>query len=155
MRSCSSLPSRSGTLFHFLFNSVITQLFIRFNLEDGGDVFNKLQDKRAVERINIEKVYHPFLTGAYSKLVGELMQETGARINVPPPSVNKTEIVITGEKEQVALALVKIKKIYEEKVSKDRIINGLLLTFPNPQYAAETHWTAYPCEISNDKPESD
>ncbi|XP_016089595.1 vigilin-like [Sinocyclocheilus grahami] len=73
------------------------------------------QDKRAVERMNIEKVYHPFITGAYSKLVGELMQETGARINVPPPSVNKTEIVITGEKEQVALAMVKIKKIYEEK----------------------------------------
>uniref|UniRef100_A0A673JGN8 Vigilin n=1 Tax=Sinocyclocheilus rhinocerous TaxID=307959 RepID=A0A673JGN8_9TELE len=75
------------------------------------------QDKRAVERMNIEKVYHPFITGAYSKLVGELMQETGARINVPPPSVNKTEIVITGEKEQVALAMVKIKKIYEEKAN--------------------------------------
>ncbi|XP_056607167.1 high density lipoprotein binding protein a [Triplophysa dalaica] len=73
------------------------------------------QDKRAVERVNIEKVYHPFITGAYNKLVGELMQETGARINVPPPSVNKTEIVITGEKEQVALAMVKIRKIYEEK----------------------------------------
>uniref|UniRef100_A0A8C2GN76 Vigilin n=1 Tax=Cyprinus carpio TaxID=7962 RepID=A0A8C2GN76_CYPCA len=73
------------------------------------------QDKRAVERMNIEKVYHPFITGAYNKLVGELMQETGARINVPPPSVNKTEIVITGEKEQVALAIAKIKKIYEEK----------------------------------------
>lgn len=106
-----------------------------FNLKDDGDdddeVFNYLQDKRAVERMNIEKVYHPFITGAYNKLVGELMQETGARINVPPPSVNKTEIVITGEKEQVALAIAKIKKIYEEKVSSDRIINGLLLTFPN------------------------
>lgn len=44
------------------------------------------------------------------------MQETGARINVPPPSVNKTEVVITGEKEQVALAMVMIKKIFEEKV---------------------------------------
>lgn len=74
------------------------------------------QDKRAVERVNIEKVYHPFITGAYNKLVGELMQETGARINVPPPSVNKTEVVITGEKEQVALAMVMIKKIFEEKV---------------------------------------
>ncbi|KAG7514309.1 vigilin isoform X1 [Solea senegalensis] len=73
------------------------------------------QDKRAVERVNIDKVYHPFLTGAYNKLVGELMQETGARINVPPPSVNKTEIVITGEKEQVALAVAAIKKIYEDK----------------------------------------
>uniref|UniRef100_A0A6Q2WRB8 Vigilin n=1 Tax=Esox lucius TaxID=8010 RepID=A0A6Q2WRB8_ESOLU len=73
------------------------------------------QDKRAVERVNIDKVYHPFITGAYNKLVGEMMHETGARINVPPPSVNKTEIVITGEKEQVALAVAMIKKIYEEK----------------------------------------
>ncbi|XP_068449325.1 high density lipoprotein binding protein a isoform X1 [Clinocottus analis] len=73
------------------------------------------QDKRAVERVNIDKVYHPFLTGAYNKLVGEMMQETGARINVPPQSVNKTEIVITGEKEQVALAVTMIKKVYEEK----------------------------------------
>ncbi|KAM7012771.1 high density lipoprotein binding protein a isoform 2-T2 [Tautogolabrus adspersus] len=73
------------------------------------------QDKRAVERVNIDKVYHPFITGAYNKVVGEMMQETGARINVPPPSVNKTEIVITGEKEQVALAVAMIKKIAEEK----------------------------------------
>uniref|UniRef100_A0A7N6B8T4 Vigilin n=1 Tax=Anabas testudineus TaxID=64144 RepID=A0A7N6B8T4_ANATE len=75
------------------------------------------QDKRAVERVNIDKVYHPFITGAYNKLVGEIMQETGARINVPPPSVNKTEIVITGEKEQVALAVAMIKKIYEDKAN--------------------------------------
>ncbi|KAG7228665.1 hypothetical protein INR49_008441 [Caranx melampygus] len=73
------------------------------------------QDKRAVERVNIDKVYHPFITGAYNKLVAEIMQETSARINVPPPSVNKTEIVITGEKEQVALAVAMIKKIYEDK----------------------------------------
>uniref|UniRef100_A0A8P4G1W1 Vigilin n=1 Tax=Dicentrarchus labrax TaxID=13489 RepID=A0A8P4G1W1_DICLA len=73
------------------------------------------QDKRAVERVNIDKVYHPFITGAYNKVVGEMMQETGARINVPPPSVNKTEIVITGEKEQVALAVAMIKKVSEEK----------------------------------------
>ncbi|XP_061593529.1 high density lipoprotein binding protein a [Cololabis saira] len=73
------------------------------------------QDKRAVERVNIDKVYHPFITGAYNRVVGEMMQETSARINVPPPSVNKTEIVITGEKEQVALAVTMIKKIYEEK----------------------------------------
>lgn len=69
-----------------------------------------------MERVNIDKVYHPFITGAYNKLVGEMMQETGARINVPPPSVNKTEIVITGEKEQVALAVAMIKKIAEDKV---------------------------------------
>uniref|UniRef100_A0A4W5RFV7 Vigilin n=1 Tax=Hucho hucho TaxID=62062 RepID=A0A4W5RFV7_9TELE len=75
------------------------------------------QDKRAVERVNIDKVFHPFITGAYNKLVADMMQETGARINVPPPSVNKTEIVITGEKEQVALAVAMIKKIYEGKAN--------------------------------------
>uniref|UniRef100_A0AAY4DZQ9 Vigilin n=1 Tax=Denticeps clupeoides TaxID=299321 RepID=A0AAY4DZQ9_9TELE len=73
------------------------------------------QDKRAVERLSIDKVYHPFIAGASNKLVNELMQETGARISIPPPSVNKTEIVITGEKEQVALAVSMIKKIFEEK----------------------------------------
>ncbi|KAK1168684.1 vigilin-like [Acipenser oxyrinchus oxyrinchus] len=73
------------------------------------------QDKRAVERVTVEKVYHPFITGPFNKVVSEMMQETGARINIPPPSVNKTEIVITGEKEQVAQAVMLIKKIYEEK----------------------------------------
>lgn len=62
-------------------------------------------------------MYHPFITGAFNKVVNEMMQETGTRINVPPPSVNKTEIVITGEKEQVAQAVAMIKKIFEEKVS--------------------------------------
>ncbi|XP_061833456.1 high density lipoprotein binding protein a isoform X1 [Nerophis lumbriciformis] len=80
------------------------------------------QDKRAVERVNIDKVYHPFITGAYNKVVAEMMQETGARINVPPPSVNKTEIVITGEKEQVALAVALIKKISEDKKKNTTII---------------------------------
>lgn len=72
--------------------------------------------------MNIEKVYHPFITGAYNKLVGEMMQETGARINVPPQSVSKTEIVITGEKEQVALAISMIKKIFEEKVCQHALV---------------------------------
>uniref|UniRef100_A0A4W3IEM7 Vigilin n=1 Tax=Callorhinchus milii TaxID=7868 RepID=A0A4W3IEM7_CALMI len=75
------------------------------------------QDKRAVERINIEKVYHPFIAGAFNKVSGEMMQETGTRINIPPPSVNKNEIVITGEKEQVAQAVTRIKRIYEEKAN--------------------------------------
>uniref|UniRef100_A0A673J8B8 Vigilin n=1 Tax=Sinocyclocheilus rhinocerous TaxID=307959 RepID=A0A673J8B8_9TELE len=108
MKARKEIVSRLQTQMLVLF-------FNTFKVNLNDNFINSLQDKRAVERMNIEKVYHPFITGAYSKLVGELMQETGARINVPPPSVNKTEIVITGEKEQVALAMVKIKKIYEEK----------------------------------------
>lgn len=75
------------------------------------------QDRRAVERLEVEKAFHPFIAGPYSRLVGEIMQETGTRINIPPPSVNRTEIVFTGEKEQLAQAVARVKKIYEEKVA--------------------------------------
>ncbi|CAI9616653.1 unnamed protein product [Staurois parvus] len=76
------------------------------------------QDKRAVERLEIEKAYHPFIAGSYNKTVNEIMHETGTRINIPPPSVNKTEIVCTGEKDQLAQAVAKIRQIYEEKKKK-------------------------------------
>lgn len=69
-----------------------------------------------MERLEVEKAFHPFIAGPYNRLVTEIMQETGTRINIPPPSVNRTEIVFTGEKEQLAQAVARIKKIYEEKV---------------------------------------
>uniref|UniRef100_A0A671R3D7 High density lipoprotein-binding protein n=1 Tax=Sinocyclocheilus anshuiensis TaxID=1608454 RepID=A0A671R3D7_9TELE len=74
------------------------------------------QDKRAVERLSFEKAFHPFIAGAYNQLVQEVSQETGARISIPPPSVPKDEIVITGEKEAVATAIARIRAIYEDKV---------------------------------------
>ncbi|KAM4772544.1 vigilin [Rhinophrynus dorsalis] len=76
------------------------------------------QDKRAVERLEIEKAYHPFIAGPFNKMVNEIMTDTGTRINIPPPSVNKTEIVCTGEKEQLAQAVARIRQIYEEKKKK-------------------------------------
>uniref|UniRef100_S4RAX2 Vigilin n=1 Tax=Petromyzon marinus TaxID=7757 RepID=S4RAX2_PETMA len=81
------------------------------------------QDKRAVERISIDKVFHPFISGPHSRIVTEMMQETGARVNIPPPSVNKDEIVITGEKEAVAQAAARIRDIYEEKKRKTTTIS--------------------------------
>lgn len=81
------------------------------------------QDKRAVERLHLEKVFHPFIAGAHNRLVQELSQETGARISVPPPSLPKDEIIITGEKEAVALALNRIRAIYEDKKRKTTTIS--------------------------------
>uniref|UniRef100_A0A4W2EV40 Vigilin n=1 Tax=Bos indicus x Bos taurus TaxID=30522 RepID=A0A4W2EV40_BOBOX len=80
------------------------------------------QDKRAVERLEVEKAFHPFIAGPYNRLVSEIMQETGTRINIPPPSVSRTEIVFTGEKEQLAQAVARVKKIYEEKRKKTTTI---------------------------------
>ncbi|XP_075968482.1 vigilin isoform X2 [Anarhichas minor] len=81
------------------------------------------QDKRAVERLSLEKAFHPFIAGAHNRLVQELSQETGARISIPPPSLPKDEIVITGEKEAVALALSRIRAIYEDKKRKTTTIS--------------------------------
>ncbi|XP_061768431.1 vigilin [Nerophis ophidion] len=81
------------------------------------------QDKRAVERLSLEKVFHPFIAGPHNRLVQELSQETGARISVPPPSLLKDEIVITGEKEGVALALSRIRAIYDDKKRKTTTIS--------------------------------
>ncbi|XP_058479525.1 vigilin [Solea solea] len=81
------------------------------------------QDKRAVERLSLEKAFHPFIAGAHNRLVQELSQETGARISIPPPSLPKDEIVITGEKEAVALAVNRIRAIYDDKKRKTTTIS--------------------------------
>ncbi|XP_039997091.1 vigilin [Xiphias gladius] len=81
------------------------------------------QDKRAVERLSLEKAFHPFIAGAHNRLVQELSQETGARVSIPPPSLPKDEIVITGEKEAVALAVNRIRAIYDDKKRKTTTIS--------------------------------
>lgn len=45
-----------------------------------------------------------------------MIEETGARINVPPPSVMKDEIVIAGEKDGVLAAKAKIEAIHKDMV---------------------------------------
>lgn len=45
------------------------------------------------------------------------MKETGVKIHVPPPSVNRDEITIAGDKEGVQLAIESIKQIYNKMVN--------------------------------------
>ena len=46
------------------------------------------------------------------------MSITGARINIPPPSVYKDELTVAGDKENVKKAVQMIMDIYEEKKRK-------------------------------------
>lgn len=62
------------------------------------------------------KIYHPFIFGAHNENLNAMMNETGARINIPPPSVQNDEITIAGEKEGVLLAKQKIEHIYKDMV---------------------------------------
>ncbi|GLG98939.1 Protein bicaudal C [Gryllus bimaculatus] len=72
------------------------------------------QSKQACETVSVPKMYHPFITGAHHSIVNALMTETGVRINVPPPSVQKDEIIIAGEKEGVMLAKERIIAIHDD-----------------------------------------
>ncbi|XP_055529153.1 vigilin isoform X1 [Wyeomyia smithii] len=76
------------------------------------------QSRKAFERVNIPKIYHPFIMGPQNENVNKMMEETGAKINIPPPSVQKDEIIITGEKEGVLQAKERIEAISKEMEKK-------------------------------------
>ena len=55
--------------------------------------------------------------GAHNSLVKTISDETGARVNIPPLSLNKDEITVAGEKECVAKAVSRVWKLLDELVS--------------------------------------
>ncbi|KAI5637987.1 KH domain-containing protein [Phthorimaea operculella] len=76
------------------------------------------QSRKAMERITIPKIYHPFIQGPYGERAQALSAETGARIHIPPASTQSDEIVVAGEKNGVLAAKAQIEQIYEDMVKK-------------------------------------
>ncbi|CAG0883419.1 unnamed protein product [Cyprideis torosa] len=66
--------------------------------------------KQASVRLDIPQIYHVFIMGPHSERVNKLQADTGVRINIPPPSMKKDEISISGEKEAVTRIVENIKK---------------------------------------------
>ncbi|XP_015598207.1 vigilin [Cephus cinctus] len=81
-------------------------------------VISDEQSRKGFERIEVPKIYHPFIYGAHNKNLNAMIEETGARINIPPPSVHKDEITIAGEKEGVLAAKQKIEAIYKDMAER-------------------------------------
>ncbi len=81
-----------------------------------------VQAKEGFERLEIPRIYHPFIQGPNQETIQNITMETNTKINIPPPSVQKDEITISGEKEGVAIAKDKILQIYKEKVDTISII---------------------------------
>lgn len=73
------------------------------------------QAKLAIEKLQMEKIYHPFISGPRSETANAIARDNNVRVHIPPPSVQKDEIVVTGEKDGVAAAVAKIKAIYNRK----------------------------------------
>lgn len=71
------------------------------------------QAKLAFERLNIPKIYHPFICGPDNEKAKEIANMSGARINIPPPSVDKDELTVAGDKECVQKAVKLIMDIYK------------------------------------------
>lgn len=70
---------------------------------------------RHIERITVPKIFHPFIVGPFGRLLEAINRETGAKVNVPPASVQRDEISITGEKTAVLRAMERVVAIAEEK----------------------------------------
>jgi len=66
--------------------------------------------------MTIEEQYQPFVYGPHNENMKRISLETGAKIHVPPTDSNEKELVILGQKDEVARAYQEIQNIYAEKV---------------------------------------
>ncbi|CAB3411378.1 unnamed protein product [Caenorhabditis bovis] len=73
------------------------------------------ESKLATEHIVCKKQLIPFVRGPFNENYERLTNETGVKINIPPPSVQSEVITVTGEKEGVHRAAAEIRKIIESK----------------------------------------
>uniref|UniRef100_A0A8D8Q697 Vigilin n=2 Tax=Cacopsylla melanoneura TaxID=428564 RepID=A0A8D8Q697_9HEMI len=72
------------------------------------------QSKKAFEKISVPKKYHPFICGAHNCNIVDLQNKYNVRINVPPPSVDKDMITISGEKEGVLKSIEFAKSVHAD-----------------------------------------
>ena len=60
------------------------------------------QSKTGTERLDIPKLYHPWIRGFNNEIAAEISARTGgAKINIPPPHVDKNEITVSGDRDKV------------------------------------------------------
>lgn len=73
------------------------------------------QSKNGFERLDIPKLIHPWIRGFNNEIANDIAARTGAKINIPPPQIEKDEIAVSGERENVEAACAEIKRIHQMK----------------------------------------
>jgi len=81
------------------------------------------RSKQAYERLEIPKIYHPFITGPHNENIRLFTEGSGVKVNIPPLSVMKDEISIAGEKDGVLKVKNAINQIYEEMKTKCSVVS--------------------------------
>jgi len=77
------------------------------------------QSKQAFERVEVPKIYHPFIQGANNSNINALLAKyPGVKINVPPLSVMRDELSIAGEKEGVIACKAAVVAKWKEMEKK-------------------------------------
>eukprot|EP00731_Ephydatia_muelleri_P037646 Em0528g2a len=106
--------SRSSQMSSFYGNLVIESQKACFSSGKAHWYKTKTGAKLAFERLALNREYHPFIAGPGGAVAKQISEQTGARINIPPSSLNKNEITVAGDKEAVAKAVAQIQKIYRD-----------------------------------------
>merc|ERR1711970_1353979 len=77
------------------------------------------QSKQAFERLEVPKIYHPFIQGPSNEYINKMIADhPGVRINIPPLSVQKDELSIAGEKDGVMAVKAAISVIWKDMEKK-------------------------------------
>jgi transcription antitermination factor NusA-like protein len=71
--------------------------------------------KQGSEAVEIPRSFYPWIRGPFNETLDRISTETGAKINIPPPSAKNETIHITGTREGVDKAAAELRKIYESK----------------------------------------
>ena len=87
-------------------------------------VISDEQSKQAFERMEVPKIYHPFIQGPSNENITRLTTaHPGVRINIPPLSVQKDELSIAGEKEGVMAVKEEVTRIWKEMERKCKTVS--------------------------------
>lgn len=82
------------------------------------------QSKQAYEVIQIPKNFHPFINGPNGETSAKLIANySNVKINIPPMSVIKNEISISGEKEAVLAVAEAVRKLHKDIERKYTEVN--------------------------------
>merc|ERR1719494_573428 len=103
-------------------DGAITVVGARDGIEKALFEIQKISDeqsKQAFEKLEVPKIYHPFVCGANNaNIEGWCAKYNNVRINIPPLSVQKDELSITGEKDGVLAVKAAIVAIWKEMEKK-------------------------------------
>ncbi|KAF6768220.1 hypothetical protein AHF37_06916 [Paragonimus kellicotti] len=72
------------------------------------------QAQQGFERLDIPKIFHPFICGPNNQRLDELRERTDTKINVPPRSSSATVITISGKRDGVMQAADEIRAIFDQ-----------------------------------------